>query len=217
MQNDSNRRTFLKTSAAAAAAGAALTSTVARTAHAAGSDEIRFVLIGCGGRGTGAADEYHEHQRQCQTGRRGRSVRDKAATQLAARLSKGKYQGQGRRTRGPDLRRARWLQEGDRCRLRSGRDRDPPGIQAAAIRVRGQQGQAHLHGEAGRLRCARRPAGARLGRGIEEEEPDGRDRPAAPPRTAVHGDGRAHARRRDRRHHRPACLLERRRHLVPQS
>src|SRR6056297_3462528 len=54
MQNQSDRRGFLKTTSAAAA-GAALTSTIAQTAHAAGSDEIRFVLIGCGGRGTGAA------------------------------------------------------------------------------------------------------------------------------------------------------------------
>jgi myo-inositol 2-dehydrogenase/D-chiro-inositol 1-dehydrogenase len=56
MQNDSTRRGFLK-STTAAAAGAALTSTIAKTAHAAGSDEIRFVLIGCGGRGTGAAQQ----------------------------------------------------------------------------------------------------------------------------------------------------------------
>ncbi|QDT07827.1 Inositol 2-dehydrogenase [Rubripirellula lacrimiformis] len=54
MQNKPDRRSFLKTSTAAAA-GAALTSTIAKTAHAAGSDEIRFVLVGCGGRGTGAA------------------------------------------------------------------------------------------------------------------------------------------------------------------
>ncbi len=54
MQNPPDRRSFLKTTTAAAA-GAALTSTIARTAHAAGSDEIRFVLVGCGGRGTGAA------------------------------------------------------------------------------------------------------------------------------------------------------------------
>ena len=64
-QNDSNRRNFLKTSTAAAA-GAALSGAIARTAHAAGSDTIRFVLIGCGGRGGGAAD--HEHQRKCQAG-----------------------------------------------------------------------------------------------------------------------------------------------------
>ena len=56
MPNDSSRRDFLKTSTVAAA-GAALTSTVARTAHAAGSDEIKFALVGCGGRGSGAADQ----------------------------------------------------------------------------------------------------------------------------------------------------------------
>ncbi len=56
MQNDSTRRSFLKKTTAAAA-GAALTSTIARTAHAQGSDTIRFGLIGCGGRGTGAADQ----------------------------------------------------------------------------------------------------------------------------------------------------------------
>ncbi len=54
MQNDSTRRSFLKKTSAAAA-GAALTSTIARTAHAQGSDQIRFGLIGCGGRGSGAA------------------------------------------------------------------------------------------------------------------------------------------------------------------
>ena len=54
MQNDATRRAFLK-STSAAAAGAALTSTVARTAHAAGSDEIRFAVVGIGGRGSGAA------------------------------------------------------------------------------------------------------------------------------------------------------------------
>jgi len=47
-----NRRAFLKTGAAAAALG---TLTVARTAHAAGSDVLRIGLVGCGGRGSGAA------------------------------------------------------------------------------------------------------------------------------------------------------------------
>lgn len=56
MQNDSNRRTFLKKTTVVAA-GAAMTSTIAKTAHAAGSDQIRFVLIGCGGRGNGAANQ----------------------------------------------------------------------------------------------------------------------------------------------------------------
>lgn len=51
-----SRRSFLKQSALAAGAAAALQTSIARTAHAAGSDTLKFALIGCGGRGTGAAD-----------------------------------------------------------------------------------------------------------------------------------------------------------------
>ena len=47
-----SRRDFLKTSSAVAVAtGLGIT----RSAHAAGSDSIRIALVGCGGRGTGAA------------------------------------------------------------------------------------------------------------------------------------------------------------------
>lgn len=46
------RRGFLKTSSVAAVAGSL---GISRTAYAAGSDEIKIALIGCGGRGTGAA------------------------------------------------------------------------------------------------------------------------------------------------------------------
>ena len=56
MSNAPSRRTFVKSSSLAAA-GAAVAGSIARTAHAAGSDEIKFVLIGCGGRGSGAADQ----------------------------------------------------------------------------------------------------------------------------------------------------------------
>jgi predicted dehydrogenase len=52
--NDQSRRTFLKT---AAVAGAALTvEALAPAVYAAGSDEIKVGLVGCGGRGTGAAE-----------------------------------------------------------------------------------------------------------------------------------------------------------------
>ncbi len=51
-----SRRDFLKSSAAALVASAATADvTIARNAHAAGSDLLRVGLIGCGGRGTGAA------------------------------------------------------------------------------------------------------------------------------------------------------------------
>jgi myo-inositol 2-dehydrogenase / D-chiro-inositol 1-dehydrogenase len=51
-----SRREFLKTSSAAVA-GAALLSNlpITRSAHAAGSDSIKIALVGCGGRGSGAA------------------------------------------------------------------------------------------------------------------------------------------------------------------
>jgi predicted dehydrogenase len=55
--NRTTRRDFLKTSTVAAA-GAALATNLSllKNAHAAGSDIIKVGLIGCGGRGTGAAD-----------------------------------------------------------------------------------------------------------------------------------------------------------------
>jgi predicted dehydrogenase len=49
----SSRREFVKRSVLAGAAASTLN--LARSAHAAGSDVIKFALIGCGGRGTGAA------------------------------------------------------------------------------------------------------------------------------------------------------------------
>ncbi len=50
-----SRRAFLKTSSAAAGAAILSSLAVPRGAHAAGSDVLRVGLIGCGGRGTGAA------------------------------------------------------------------------------------------------------------------------------------------------------------------
>jgi predicted dehydrogenase len=49
------RRDFLKTSAALAGTAVLGELSISRSAHAAGSDAIRIGLIGCGGRGTGAA------------------------------------------------------------------------------------------------------------------------------------------------------------------
>jgi predicted dehydrogenase len=52
------RRGFLKKSSAAIAAGGLAGSLMlSKSAHAAGSDEIKIALIGCGGRGSGAANE----------------------------------------------------------------------------------------------------------------------------------------------------------------
>ena len=58
-----SRRDFLKTSAAAALAGACH---VAAQAHVAGNDLLRVGLIGCGGRGTGAAAQALNADRNVQ-------------------------------------------------------------------------------------------------------------------------------------------------------
>ncbi|MDZ7615351.1 MAG: Gfo/Idh/MocA family oxidoreductase [Patescibacteria group bacterium] len=58
LQKTTNRRNFLKGSATAAA-GAALVGSlnIGRVAHAQGSEQIKAVLVGCGGRGNGAMND----------------------------------------------------------------------------------------------------------------------------------------------------------------
>lgn len=51
-----SRRAFLHQSSAAMA-GAALSTVLSRSVHAAGSDTVRVALVGCGARGTGAASQ----------------------------------------------------------------------------------------------------------------------------------------------------------------
>ncbi|WP_437191238.1 Gfo/Idh/MocA family oxidoreductase [Planctomicrobium sp. SH527] len=53
-KSEPTRRDFLKTSSVAAALGAGLLQGISSRAYAAGSDEIKIGLVGCGGRGTGA-------------------------------------------------------------------------------------------------------------------------------------------------------------------
>ena len=56
--NDSNRRDFLKTSGAVAASAAAVSTTAAAASasvHVAENNTVNVALVGCGGRGTGAA------------------------------------------------------------------------------------------------------------------------------------------------------------------
>src|SRR5690349_19488010 len=52
--NSTTRRDFLKTSSAALA-GAALAGAIARPGYTAENNTIKIALVGCGGRGTGAA------------------------------------------------------------------------------------------------------------------------------------------------------------------
>jgi myo-inositol 2-dehydrogenase/D-chiro-inositol 1-dehydrogenase len=52
-----NRRSFLQTTSTVAASALVGALSIERAAHAAGSDQLKIALIGCGGRGSGAADQ----------------------------------------------------------------------------------------------------------------------------------------------------------------
>jgi predicted dehydrogenase len=52
-----NRRSFLQTTSTVVGSALVGALSIERTAHAAGSDELKLALIGCGGRGSGAANQ----------------------------------------------------------------------------------------------------------------------------------------------------------------
>ena len=83
------RRQFMKTSAMAAAA---VPLAVERSAHAAGSDALRVGLVGCGGRGTGAANNALEASRRVHILAQADVIRDRLEDcrgQLAAASDRG--------------------------------------------------------------------------------------------------------------------------------
>jgi len=61
----SSRRDFLRTSAAVTAGAMAGSLSIGRGAHAAGSDTLKVGLVGCGGRGTGAAVNALSADKNC--------------------------------------------------------------------------------------------------------------------------------------------------------
>ena len=70
-----SRRDFLKLSTATIVGGALAGSlSIARSAHAAGDDTLKIALIGCGGRGTGAANQALSTRGQSEAHRHGRCV-----------------------------------------------------------------------------------------------------------------------------------------------
>jgi myo-inositol 2-dehydrogenase / D-chiro-inositol 1-dehydrogenase len=84
MTTPSSRRQFLQTSAAAAA-----TAFVAQNAHAAGGDLLKIGLIGCGGRGTGAAGQALKAEKNVKLWAMADAFQDKVQDSLG-RLQKDK-------------------------------------------------------------------------------------------------------------------------------
>src|SRR5262245_3644801 len=79
-QTKASRRAFLKTSAATAAA---LTLAGAPLVHAQGNDQLKVGLIGCGGRGTGAAVDALKADRNVKLWAMGDAFRDRLDSSLA--------------------------------------------------------------------------------------------------------------------------------------
>jgi len=79
-----SRRQFLKNSAAAVVTGAmAVNATIARSAHVTGSDVLSVGLIGCGGRGTGAATEALAADKNVKLTAMGDAFKDRLENSLA--------------------------------------------------------------------------------------------------------------------------------------
>jgi predicted dehydrogenase len=79
-----SRRQFLKNSTAAVVTGAmAVNETIARSAYVAGSDVLRIGLIGCGGRGTGAASEALAADKNVKLTAMGDAFKDRLDSSLA--------------------------------------------------------------------------------------------------------------------------------------
>ena len=72
-----SRRDFIKTGTSLAAA-AGLTSTLSRSVHAAQDSKIRVALIGCGGRGTGAASQALRADKETELVAMGDMFKDRA-------------------------------------------------------------------------------------------------------------------------------------------
>ena len=190
-----SRRDVLKATGRVAAVTALAGVAIPKHVYAASENTIRLALVGCGGRGTGAAD----NALSVTTG----------PTKLVAmadvfqdRLSpsyhslKHMHKRQGRRPARPPVPRLRRLQEGDGlpAARRRGHPGDAAGLPLGPFHLRDRQGRERLHGEAGHASTVLGAPDARLGRRGGEEKPEGRRGPDVP---ALRGPGRTAERIKD--------------------
>lgn len=82
--NPSSRRDFLKSTAAVAGAAVISPLALAPTVHAAGSDVLKIGLVGCGGRGTGAASQALHADKNVKLTALGDAFADRLESSLAS-------------------------------------------------------------------------------------------------------------------------------------
>jgi predicted dehydrogenase len=81
--NSASRRDFLKTTVAAVGGAVVAGQSLAPAVHAAGSDMLRIGLIGCGGRGTGAAGDALKADKSVKLVAMGEAFEDRLQSSLA--------------------------------------------------------------------------------------------------------------------------------------
>ena len=160
-----SRREFLK-GTTAAAAGIALVGglDIARTAYAAGSDELKIALIGCGARGTGAVIDCLTSCENIRLVALGDAFKEPPSGLWSGcgkteAMIETKRRHEDRRSRRPHFHRARRLPEGDRRRSRHGLFRHPARLPARALCGGRRGGQARLLGETDLRQRPRLPPG----------------------------------------------------------
>ena len=147
IRSTASRRDFLKLSGGAAA-GTALFGAIAARSYAGEDNTIKMALIGCGGRGTGAAAQCTGHQGADEALGRGRLLRRRARSP-ACTILRGQFAKQLDVAERAAVCRPGRLQEGDR--LARSRQRRSPGhaarLPAHPPRIRRGEGHARVHGE----------------------------------------------------------------------
>ncbi len=200
------RREFIKTTGRLAAASA-LAGVALPHVHAAGNELIQVALVGCGGRGTGAANNA--------LASKGGPVKLVAMADVFEKKLNDSYEGiktrarrAGGRAAGPQVHRLRRLQEGDGL-PEAGRHRDSDdaaGVPLVPVRLRHREGAERVHGEARDGGRPDQPQDAQAGRGCDGQEPEGRRGADVPSQPGAAGAAQAHPGRRDRRRHPNARL-----------
>ncbi len=193
--NQFSRRDMLKTTAAIGAA-ATLASFGTNFVHAAGSEKLRIALIGCGGRGTGAAGDCLLNNDNVEFVAMGDLLKD--------RLENSKNELKGKLG-------DKFQVKEEMCFIvsaqRTSRCSRPMSIWSCSRRRRfpsdayrggRRSGQAYLRGKTRRDRSGRGAIGARIGREDQSQETRLRLRLAAPPSGGIHCDDRENSQRRSR-------------------
>ena len=183
-QSGVTRRDVLQRAGAVAAASA-LAGVAIPHVHAAEDNTIHIALVGCGGRGTGAAINA--------LNARGGPVKLVAMADVfqdrlhqsygtLQRVAEGKADQRGR-AREPEVHRLRRLQAGHGlpAQGRRGHLRDPAGLPLGAFHLRHREGRQRLHGEADRRGRPERRRMLKLGEESVQRGPQGRRRPDVPP------------------------------------